>query len=177
MRSIRTQGKKGDAHLDPLDPPRRRGNAKPGHGTFENDRPPVFQIISRETGEVRVIVCDTANKETCQGLLLQLLPSGSVLYSDELSGYQGWPDHFTVCHSAKEWARDDDGDGKREVHCNTCEGAHAALRTFLRRFQGVHKAYLACYLAVYEAVRNAKRITPDIIRRLCFGTRLHASWG
>ena len=25
-----------------------------------------------------------------------------------------------VCHSAGEWARDDDGDGKREVHCNTC---------------------------------------------------------
>jgi transposase-like protein len=140
MRSIRTRGKKGDAHPDPLDPPRRRGNAKPGHGTFENDRPPVFQIISRESGEVRVIVCGTATKETCQGLLLQLLLPGSILYSDELSGYQGWPDHFTVRHSAKEWARDDDGDAKREVHCNTCEGAHAALRTFLRRFQGVHKA-------------------------------------
>lgn len=99
---------------------------------------------------------------------------GGILYSNELSGYQGWPDHFTVCHLAKEWAHDDDGDGKREVYCNTCAGAHAALRTFLRCFQGVHKAYLACYLAVYEAVRNAKRITPGIIRRLCFGTRLHA---
>lgn len=55
-------GGKGDAHLDPLDLPRRRGNAKPGHGTFENDWPPVFQIIRREAGEVRVIVCDTANK-------------------------------------------------------------------------------------------------------------------
>jgi transposase len=160
-----------------LDPPRRRGNAKPGHGSFENDRPPVFQIISRETGEVRVIVCGSATKATCQGLLGQLLPAGGVLYSDELAGYQGWPDHFTVCHSQDEWARDDNGDGKCEVHCNTCEGAHAALRTFLRPFQGVHKAYLACYLAVYEAVRNAKRITPDIIRRLCFGSHLHASWG
>ncbi len=65
----------------------------------------------------------------------------------------------------------------REVHCNTCEGAHTALCTFLRCFQGVHKAYLACYLAVYEAVRNAKRITPEVTRRLCFGTRLHTSWG
>lgn len=169
------RGKKGDAHIDPADPPRRRGNAKPGHGTFANDRPPVFQIISRQTGEVRVIACDTANRATCQGLLGQLLPLGSTLYSDELSGYVGWPAHFTVCHSQKEYARDADGDGVREVHCNTCEGAHTALRNFLRRFQGVHKAYLACYLAVYEAVRNAKRITPEIIRRFCFGKRLHAN--
>ncbi len=92
-------GKKSDPHLNPLDPPRRRGNAKPGHGTFANDRSPVFPIIRRETGEVRVMVCGTADKETCQDLLLQLLPPGSILYSDELRGYQGWPDHFTVCYS------------------------------------------------------------------------------
>jgi transposase-like protein len=47
--------------------------------------------------------------------------------------------------------------------------------TTARYFRGVHKAYLACYLAVYEAVRNAKRITSGIVQRLCFGTRLHAS--
>lgn len=57
------------------------------------------------------------------------------------------------------------------MHCNTCEGVHTSLRNFLRRFHGVHKACLACYLAVYEAVRNAKRITPEIIGRLCFGKR------
>jgi transposase len=57
MRSIRTQGKKSDIHTDPDDPPRRRGNNRPGRGTYENERPPVFQIISRESGEVRVIVC------------------------------------------------------------------------------------------------------------------------
>ena len=51
------------------------------------------------------------------------------------------------------------------------------LRLFLRRFQGVHKVYLACYLAVCEAVRNTKRITPERIRRLYFGKRLHASSG
>ena len=31
---------KGDPHLDPSDPPRRRGNKRRGHGTDENDRPP-----------------------------------------------------------------------------------------------------------------------------------------
>jgi hypothetical protein len=39
----------------------------------------------------------------------------------------------------RAWARDDNSDGQREVHCNTCEGAGAALRTYLRAFRGVHK--------------------------------------
>jgi hypothetical protein len=42
------------------------------------------------------------------------------------------PAHATVNHGQHEWARDDDGDGVREVHCNSCEGAGAALRSFLR---------------------------------------------
>jgi transposase len=133
-------------------------------------------VVSRETGERRVWVCDTSDQQTCQAILCTLLPVGSVLYSDELSGYQGWPDHFTVCHSRDEWARDDDGDGVREVHCNTSEGLHAALRTFLRPFRGVHKGYLACYLAVYEAMVNAKGITTQTIQRFCFGKRLHIGY-
>jgi len=134
-----------------------------------------LQIISRQTGEVRIWVFATADKESCQGVRATLLPAGATRSSDELAGYQGWPEHFTVCHSQDEWARDDDGDGRREVHCNTTEGAHTGLRTFLRLFRGVHNAYLACSLAVYEAIRNAKRITPEIVRRLCFGMRLHTN--
>jgi hypothetical protein len=80
-------------------------------------------------------------------------------------------------HSAGEWARDDDGDGKREVHCNTCEGAGAALRTYLRVFRSVHKAYLHFYIATYEALVNTKRVTAALIHRMCFGdVSLHASY-
>jgi hypothetical protein len=59
--------------------------------------------------------------------------------------------HATVCHGVHEWARDDDGDGHREVHGNSCEGAGAALCTYLRAFRGVHKQYLHLYVATYEA--------------------------
>lgn len=125
---------------------------------------------------MRIWVLNAADKERCQGVLQTLLPPGATLYSDKLAGCQGWPGHFIVCHSQYERARDDDGDGVREVHGNTSEGAHAGLRTFLRAFRGVHKADLACCLAVYEAIRNAKRITPEIVQRLCFGKRLHTSY-
>ena len=59
----------------------------------------------------------------------------------------------------REWPKDVDGDGIREVHCNSCEGAGAGLRTYLRVFRGVHKKYLARYVAVYQVMTNAKRIS------------------
>jgi len=45
--------------------------------------------------------------------------------------------HAAVSHVRYEWARDDDGDGVREVHCNTLEGLWTGLRNFLRPFSGV----------------------------------------
>jgi hypothetical protein len=104
-------------------------------------------------------------------LIDENIPLGStVLYTDEANRYPGChPTHGTVCHSAKEWARDDDADGKREVHCNTCEGVSAWLRTYLRVFRGVHKAYLHLCVATYEALVNAKQVTAALIRRICFG--------
>jgi transposase-like protein len=91
-----------------------------------------------------------------------------MLYTDEWQSYRSsHPSHATVRHGVREWARDDDGDGQREVHCNTCEEAGAALRTYLRAFRGVHKQYLHLYVATYEAMINTKRVTPTLIRRMC----------
>ncbi len=69
----------------------------------------------------------------------------------------------------REWARDDDGDGIGEVHCNGCEGLGTGLRNFLRPLRGVNKQYLWDYLAVFEAATNSKRITPPLVQALCFG--------
>jgi transposase len=163
------RGKKSTPHLDPADPPRRRANKRKGHGTYANDRPPIISIISRETGEQRFWVGDHADRRTCHELMMENLPAGRTqLYTDEWQSYRAsHPAHATVCHGVHEWARDDDGDGRREVHCNSCEGAGAALRTYLRAFRGVHKQYLHLYVATYEAMVNAKRVTPNLIRRMC----------
>jgi transposase len=128
-------------------------------------------VVSRETGEQRFWVCDHADTRTCHELITENVPlDRAILYTDEWQSYRGsHPAHATVCHSAREWARDDDRDGVREVHCNTCEGAGAALRTYLRAFRGVHKRYLHLYVATYEAMVNVKRVTPHLIRRMCVG--------
>ena len=57
---------------------------------------------------------------------------------------------FRCGHVAGEWARDDDGDGIREVHVNTSEGLWTGLRNFLRPFRGVNKMYLYQYVAIFE---------------------------
>lgn len=63
----------------------------------------------------------------------------------------------------QERARDDDGEGMREVHLNTIEGLWPAVRNFLRPFRGVHKKYLKYYLAICEHRLNHKRISPVFI--------------
>ena len=90
--------------------------------------------------------------------------------TDEWGGYDGLPEmgrsRATVCHGEKEWARDDDGDGIREVHVNTPEGLWTGLRNFLRPFRGVNKAYLYQYVAMFEWGYNIKRVTAAFVGAL-----------
>jgi transposase len=176
MNCIRTRGKKSTPHPDPTDPPRCRANKQRGRGTYANDRPPIIGVISRESGECRYWVVAHADRPTSREIIeASLPPNSTLLFTDEGTNYTDvHPQHKTVCHGQREWARDDDGDGIREVHCNSCEGAGAALRTFLRPFRGVHKRYLPDYVATFETLYNAKRMTPDIVQRMGFGSRMHA---
>jgi transposase len=166
-----TRGKHSTPHLDPTDPPRRRANTHTGHGTCAHARPPSISMISRDPGEQRWWVGDHANRHTCRTLSADHVPAGSTtLDTDEgPSDHGSHAAHATVCHSAREWARDDDGDGRREVHGHRCAGAGTALRTYLRAFRGVHTQYLHLSVATYEAMVNTKRVTPHLIRRMCGG--------
>ena len=65
-----------------------------------------------------------------------------------------------------EWARDDDGDGVREVHDNTLEGTWTGLRNFLRMFRGVNKRYLSQYVAIFEWSYLVKEVTVEFLRTL-----------
>jgi transposase len=139
--------------------------------------------VGRTTGAVRYFVREQSDGATCREVLASSVPPGAAtLYTDEWSGYWSVNQqlklaHRSVKHGEKEWARDDNEDGVREVHCNTCEGAGAGLRTYLRPFRGVHKYYLAEYVATYETMINAQRITPAVVQRMCRTTHsLHSSY-
>ena len=158
------RGKKGDLHPDPDDPPRCRANKQRGHGTYENDRPPIVGTVGRESGQVRLRVVHHTDSETLEKHVHQFTRMGGMCYTDEWLGYNHIiRPHATVCHAEREWARDDDGDGIREVHVNTVEGMWTDVRNFLRPFKGVHKRLLSGYVAMAEFRRNHKRISPDLI--------------
>ena len=161
-------GEKGTRHSDPEAPPRHRANKRKGRGTMENDRPPILGVVGRESGQIRLTVCDNIQQGTIQPQVEDSTETHTTLYTDECSAYnhisETGRNHATVSHSQKEWARDDDGDGVREVHCNTMEGIWTGLRNFLRPFRGIHKKYLALYVAMFEWSHNLKRVTADFLK-------------
>jgi transposase len=166
------RGKKGIPHPDPDDPPRRRGNKVRGHGTWENDRPAVAGVVGRESGAVRLQVARHTDRATLQPFVEESTAPTAAVSTDEWQAYQRLPEtgrhHACVCHTPgqREWARDDDGDGVREVHDNTLEGLWTGLRNFLRPFRGVSKWYLDQYVALFEWGYNLKTATDDFLRAL-----------
>jgi transposase len=164
------RGKKGIPHPDPQDPPRRRANKVRGHGTWENDRPPVCGVVGRECGRIRLTITERSDGATLEAVVRRVSWPMVEVNTDEWCGYNGLPamgrSRAAVCHAAHEWARDDDGDGIREVHINTLAGLWTGVRNFLRPFRAVSKWFLAQYVAVFQWGYNAKEITDEFMRVL-----------
>lgn len=170
-------GEKGVPHPDPDDPPRRRANKAKGHGTWASDRPPVCAAAGRESGRLWARVGRRSwAAEVVHQTVLPATKPGATVYTDEWGAYKSLPrhgrGHATVSHNRREYARDDDGDGVREVHCNTLEGVWTGLRNFLRPFRGVNKIYLEEYVIMFQWSHNLKAVSDAYLRVLlgCTGT-------
>ena len=141
-------------------------------------------MVGRESGEIRLKVVDTASAADLEGLIDGECLEETTINTDEWNGYdrlgrlRKWV-HKAVDHAGPKstWAVDEDGDGVREVHCNTLEGLWAGVRTFLRPFRGVSKWYLHQYVAVFQWGANIKKVSDEFLRCLlwvplstCFAT-------
>jgi transposase len=130
-------------------------------------------VVGRQSGRLLLEVVATVDRETLQAFVERTTAADATVYTDELASYGRLAEtgrgHATVCHTPgqREWARDDDGDGVREVHNNTMEGAWTGLRNFLRPFRGVSKWYLDEYVGIFNWVYVVKAVTADFIRALC----------
>lgn len=123
--------------------------------------------MGRTSGQVRLRVRKRTTKATLQSHVRSFTTTRARVYTDEWQGYAGVNRrHATVNHGRHEWARDDDGDGVREVHTNTVEGLWTGVRNFLRPFRGVHKHYLSQYVAMCEFSLNLKHVSPEFLSRL-----------
>ena len=165
---LQNAGEKGTPRRDAEDRARCRANNRRGLGTMPNDRPPIPGGVGRTSRQIRLTVGENTRQQTIQPTVTQATHRTATVYTDESSAYNQVRDtgrtHHTVCHSQRAYARDDEGDGVREVHCNTMEGIWTGVRNFLRPFRGVHKKYLAQYVAVFEWAHNLKTITATFLR-------------
>ena len=106
MNCFKMRGKKGDEHVDPLDPPRCRANKRRGRGTYENDRPPVLGVVGRESGLVRLRVVMDTKAITLEKHVHQFTLSDCHVYTDEYDSYNGIERRRScVQHGIKEWAQ------------------------------------------------------------------------
>lgn len=116
---------------------------------------------------MRLRVVKDTKQTTLRAHVEQFTGVGTHVYTDEYESYATIKRaHTTVCHAAREWARDADGDGTREAHTNTCEGMWTGLRTYLRVFRGVHTCYLSGYIALYEFRVNLKAVSELFVAAL-----------
>lgn len=129
-------------------------------------------LVGRQSGQLRLAVAHRHDRATLGPWVWHATLPGTWVYTDEWVGYDLLPQlgrpRAAVRHARPhpEYARDDDGDGIREVHCNTSEGIWTGLRNFLRPFRGVNKIYLDQYAAVFAWGYNHKTVTPDLIELL-----------
>jgi transposase-like protein len=112
-------------------------------------------------GEVVIKMLENVRQVTIAPLIKAAIKVGARIFTDEYDIYsrvREWGyEHKTVCHSAGEYARDEDGDGFHEVHVNTIEGFWSLLRSWLRPHRGISQENLPLYLGFFEFVHNAKK--------------------
>ena len=165
-------GEKGREHPDPDDPPRRRANKGQGHGTWDSDRPPLLGAVGRSGKQLRLRLAKRMWAATLVGFVTASTVPGATVHTDDWGAYRGLAQeerrHVAVSHQGPHttWAKDLDGDGVREAHCNTMEGIWTGVRIFLAPFRGVSKWYQEQYAAVFEWAHNIKRVTGAFVRAL-----------
>jgi len=128
-------------------------------------------VIGRGSGRLRLRVGRrSGSAELVDATVLPATRPGAMVYTDDWNGYnplvRRGRGHATVNHNRGEFARDDDGDGIREVHCNTMEGIWTGLRNSLRPFRGVNKVYLEQYVIIFEWSYNLKAVGDGFLRIL-----------
>jgi transposase-like protein len=115
----------------------------------------------QRSGEIAIRMLANVQQVTIGPLIRRTVAAGSTIYTDEYDIYSRLREwgyvHRTVCHAAGEFARDEDGDGRCEVHVNTLEGFWSLLRSWLRPHRGVSQEKLPLYLGFFEFVHNARR--------------------
>ncbi|MUV57283.1 IS1595 family transposase [Halogeometricum sp. CBA1124] len=127
---------------------RSRGLSTRGRGSYEGDKPPIFTIVDRGTGQRYVVPAKSADESTVRLLLADHEEESLTVYTDGFRAYDPLEDDDEfhreyVVHGDGEYA---DGD----VHVNTCESHASLARRWLSPHRGVSKDKLTQYLRAFQ---------------------------
>ncbi|WEL27357.1 IS1595 family transposase [Haloferax volcanii] len=127
---------------------RSRGLSTRGRGSYEGDKPPVFTIVDRGTGQRYVVPAKSADESTVRLLLADHEEESLTVYTDGFRAYDPLEDDDEfhreyVVHGDGEYANGD-------VHVNTCESHASLARRWLSPHRGVSKDKLTQYLRAFQ---------------------------
>jgi len=136
-------------------PSRSRALSTRGRGTYTEDKPPVFILTDRGSGDRYVIPAKAATESAIRLLLAHGKQESLTVYTDGFRAYDPLDedDAFTreyVVHGDGEYV---DGD----VHVNTCESHASLARRWLSPHRGVSKDRLTPYLRAFQLRREVFR--------------------
>ncbi|CAI50814.1 ISH4-type transposase ISNph2 (plasmid) [Natronomonas pharaonis DSM 2160] len=134
---------------------RSRALSKRGRGTYEEDKPPVFTLVDRGTGQRYVVPAKSADEATVRLLLENHEKESLTVYTDGFRAYDPLDDdedfhRESVIHGDGEYV---DGD----AHVNTCESHASLARRWLSPHRGVSKDKLTAYLRPFQLRRRILR--------------------
>ena len=134
---------------------------------------PRFGVVGWEGGAIlgliqrggQVVLCMLANVQqaTIKPIIKTVGADGTLIHTDEYRIYARLPvwgcGHKIVCHTRREYARDEDGDGFCEARANTMEGLRPLLRSWLRPDRNISQGKLPLYFGFVQFV-HAMRQNP-----------------
>ena len=133
-------------------------------------RPPVLRMMQRG-GQVVLNPLANVKQKTSKPFIKDTIVPDTLVYTDEGSIYarsRAWGyDRKSVNHGRGEFARNEDGDGRCEVHVHTMEGFRSLLRRWLRPHRGISQATLPLYLGIPLANLSRRGILSP---QLCAGS-------
>ena len=151
-------------------PSRSRRLSIRGRATYHEDKPPVFIVADRGTGEKYVHPAKAADESTIRLLLEGRKQESLTVYTDGFRAYEPLDDDETfdrkyVVHSEGEYADDD-------VHVNTCESHASLVRRWLSPHRGVSKDKLTTYLRALRLRQRVRRKPRNEALRIILRTTL-----
>jgi transposase len=139
---------------------RKYGRGRPMRG--DKKKTPVVAIVQRGGGKVVAKAVRDVSADSLMGLVKKHVVPGSMIYTDEYSGYRSIPHlwnkknqnygfrHRTIKHSTGVYVRGD-------IHTNTVEGVWSLIKRGISGvYHSVSPAYLQTYLNEYTFRYNRR---------------------